>query len=162
MRPGIEFYDFNLQAFHILRKRNGFGDCSKSLIEWLDFFAAANKKSKKEVENVESGVIQKAYGLIEHLPKDVEQETKEFFARLANISIYARALAEEEGKKGEARGMEKGIEIGVEKGREEGIELGEHRKTIAIAKEMLVNESNIAFISRCTGLSIDEINKLKN
>jgi hypothetical protein len=84
----------------------------------------------------------KPFGLIEHLPKDVEQETKEFFARLANISIYARAMEE--------------------KGKKRGIELGEHRKTIAVAQKLLELGVDAVVISGSTCLSIDEINKLKS
>ena len=38
---------------------------------------------------------------------------------------------------------------------------GEKSKQIEIAKRMLKKETDINFISECTGLSIEEINELK-
>jgi len=50
-------------------------------------------------------------------------------------------------------GMEKGIEKGIEKGMEKGIQ--------AVARQMLAEGYDIDSILRCTGLSKEEIEKLK-
>ena len=42
-----------------------------------------------------------------------------------------------------------------------GLEQGEIKKTIAIAKKMLEQKADIEFIKTCTGLTEEEINKLK-
>ena len=56
-------------------------------------------------------------------------------------------------KKGRKEGMEKGMEKGVEKGRKEGME--------KVAQNMLKENLNISLISTMTGLSKDDILKLK-
>ena len=53
---------------------------------------------------------------------------------------------------------QKGIEKGRAKGQAEGMEKG--MRTVALA--MLKKQADIAFISEVTGLSVEEINKLKN
>ena len=45
---------------------------------------------------------------------------------------------------------------------EEGISQGEKEKQLEIAKTMLLKNMNIKTISECTGLTIEEINKLQN
>jgi predicted transposase/invertase (TIGR01784 family) len=55
---------------------------------------------------------------------------------------------------GEARGIEKGIKKGIKKGMEKGIE--------RIAINMLKDNEPLDKISRFTGLSQDEIAKIKN
>ena len=50
---------------------------------------------------------------------------------------------------------------GHELGRAEGIIEGKKSKQIEIAKKMLSKDSDINFISECTGLSIDEIDNLR-
>jgi len=52
---------------------------------------------------------------------------------------------------------ERGKEIGLSEGKEIGI----NERNIEIARKMLEKQSDISFISECTGLSIDEIKKLK-
>ena len=65
----------------------------------------------------------------------------------------------------ELRGEERGIAIGEERGEKRGIaigvERGKQRSKIKIAKSMLRENLPIEMISRITGLSVSEINKLK-
>jgi len=49
----------------------------------------------------------------------------------------------------------------LEKAEERGIESGINKSKVEIAKRMIKKETNINFISECTGLSIEEINELK-
>ena len=65
-------------------------------------------------------------------------------------------------QKGRQEGMEKGMEKGIEKGREEGMEKGIQAEKQAVALNMLKEQADIAFICKVTGMSQDEINKLKN
>ena len=50
------------------------------------------------------------------------------------------------------------IEYATQKGREEGME--KERQVVAL--NMLKKQADMAFISEVTGLSVDEVNKLKN
>jgi flagellar biosynthesis/type III secretory pathway protein FliH len=67
-------------------------------------------------------------------------------------------------EKGLKEGVEKGLKEGVEKGLKEGVEKGlkegEKRKAIDTAKKMLAKNSDLNFISECTGLTPQEIKNL--
>ena len=70
---------------------------------------------------------------------------------------------------GEARGERRGIEIGeargerrgIEIGEARGIEIGKHNTSLNFAKTMLKNNYSIDNIMEITGLSRDEIEKLR-
>ncbi|WP_207369030.1 hypothetical protein [Heyndrickxia coagulans] len=50
---------------------------------------------------------------------------------------------------------------GYKKGKEEGVKDGERRAAIRIAKRMLKKKQDLAFIIECTGLTEEELKKLK-
>ena len=52
--------------------------------------------------------------------------------------------------------------VGFRKGKAEGIEIGEAKKAIGIAKSMLLDGDSVEKVARITGLSIEEITKLKS
>jgi predicted transposase/invertase (TIGR01784 family) len=58
--------------------------------------------------------------------------------------------------------MEKGIEKGIEKGMKKGIEKGEKKAKIEIAKNLLSAKVDINTIVISTGLSVKEIETIKN
>ena len=66
------------------------------------------------------------------------------------IEEYARNYALEKAE-------ERGKQIGINEGKQAGI----HERNIEIAKKMLSKDSDINFISECTGLSIQQINELR-
>ena len=68
--------------------------------------------------------------------------------------VVRLAQLEEAQEIGLKRGMEQGIEKGIEKGIEQGIE--------QTARNMLKENTNIEFISKVTGLNIDQIKKLES
>ena len=59
-------------------------------------------------------------------------------------------------------GYNDGHDEGLEQGIEQGIEQGETSKSIEIAKKMLLETSDLRFISRTTGLSLEDIKKFQN
>ena len=67
-------------------------------------------------------------------------------------------------KEGIEKGMQKGIKEGIEKGKlegiKEGIEKGIKEGKISMAKTMKEDGADINLISKYTGLSIEEIEKL--
>lgn len=63
-------------------------------------------------------------------------------------------IAEQLREQGRIAGMQIGIEKGIEKGRQEGIK--------KVAVNMLTEGVNIKIVSKSTGLSIEEIRRLKN
>ena len=79
--------------------------------------------------------------------------------------LYGQAaMLQYEREAGKKEGMEIGFQQGIEKGIEQGIEKGIERGEINKAKDIALNLKNMNMsnedISRITGLSIDEINKL--
>ncbi len=86
-----------------------------------------------------------------------EEERDAYEDHLKWLRIEANTL-----KKAEAKGIEKGITIGEAKGREEGITIGEEKSILKVARRMLQENTDIKFISSVTGLSAEEILKLKN
>ena len=61
---------------------------------------------------------------------------------------------------GFSAGRNEGIAIGEERGRNEGISLGAHQKAIETAKTLLAFGDSIEKVSKVTGLSVEEIEKL--
>ena len=59
---------------------------------------------------------------------------------------------------GYKEGLDEGISLGIEQGIEKGIE----KNKIEIVKNMLDKNLDINLITKITGLSIEEINKIKN
>jgi hypothetical protein len=145
IRPGIIFYDFNLQAFNALRKEHGFGDCSESLVGWIDFLSAANKKTREEVAQVKSKILQKAYNIIDDLPMDIEAKAEEFLKRQENISHYVSERI--------AEARKDGVEEGKVEGKIEG--------KIEIARNMLEKGIDISMIAECTELSVEELKNIE-
>jgi predicted transposase YdaD len=77
--------------------------------------------------------------------------------------IRAKREGRQEGiKEGEQKGRQEGIKEGEQKGKQEGIKEGRQETMKEIAKNLLKLELNSYKISHVTGLSIEEINKLKN
>lgn len=62
----------------------------------------------------------------------------------------------------QAYGYDKGIEEGRKEGKLEGIIEGRKEKSIEIAKSLLAQNIDIEVIIKCTGLTKEEIEKLKN
>ena len=65
-------------------------------------------------------------------------------------------------EKGMKEGLEKGMEKGIEKGMEKGLKEGEKKKSLEIAKKLLAYNTPLDIITNSTGLSIEEIKKLKS
>jgi len=56
------------------------------------------------------------------------------------------------------KAMQEGIEKGIKRGIEQGIQKGSHDANLSSARNLLSAGVDIETISRCTGLSIEEIN----
>lgn len=116
-----------------------FGDFSGKqndlIVNVADYLESALKESRK----------------FRHLWKQVEKE-------LVEEGIFQRGgfmdIREHIREKGIQEGMRKGIRKGIRKGRQEG------RQEVVL--NMLKEKTQVSFISKVTGLSKDEIRKLKN
>lgn len=65
-------------------------------------------------------------------------------------------------KNGMILGKEKGKKEGLKEGKEEGLKEGRQEEKIEIARKMLEKNIDVKFISDVTGLTIDEIDDIKN
>ena len=91
-------------------------------------------------------IFGKGIGLFPLPAQEQEDQEKIFNSRMAEA---------------DRKGMEKGMKKGIEKGIKEGIEKGKKEEKIEIAKNALNDGINIETISKITGLSIEEIEKLQ-
>ena len=103
-----------------------------------------------------SPAIQKATARVMKLSKDARARLLyEYEVRARRDELSKLYDAREEGlAKGRAEGLEKGMAKGMAKGRAEGI--------IAVARNMLRRNRPIDEIAEDTGLSFDEIKKIKH
>jgi len=93
-----------------------------------------------------------------------EEERELYEDHLKWLRIEANTLkktAEKAREEGIAEGISIGEARGIEKGIEKGREEGETKKAIEIAKAMLLDGDSIEKISKITGLTVKEIEKLK-
>ncbi len=90
-----------------------------------------------------------------------DERTKRIFGE------WAEKLALDKGikqgfEKGIEQGFEKGIEQGLEKGIEQGTKEGKKQEKINIAKNLLTMNFEVDKIVLITGLSVEEVEALKN
>ena len=89
------------------------------------------------------------------MPKEIKEDiydtTVEYNAIVSNIGLYDKELDTWKINQGN-----------IELAKEEGIEQGAKENSIEIAKKMLADNISIEQISKFTGVSIDELEKLKN
>ncbi|WP_341811476.1 Rpn family recombination-promoting nuclease/putative transposase [Wolbachia endosymbiont (group A) of Oxytorus armatus] len=134
-------------------------DQLENIVEkWVYFFRYADETSEEELEKIIGSdvIIKKAY---EELNRFNWSE-KEFIAYEQEIkrildeqAVLAQKL-DDATEKGREEGKEEGIQIGHEKGRK--------AEKIEVAKNSLKVGVSIDVIAQITGLSIDEIQKLRN
>ena len=129
--------------------------------KWCYFFKYAAKTEKEDLEKIIKGanVIARAYEALDQFNwteeelMAYEQEQKRVWDNRA-VEEYKIKQAQKEAK---AEGIEEGMEKGIEKGRVEGMEKG----IIQVAINMLKQNYDIKQVAQMTGLSIDELNKIK-
>ena len=116
------------------------------LEQWLQFISQVNSKGV-ELAMEKNKEIKKAKDEYEYLTGE-EAERRIAFLR-------DKAIRDEKSMRQGAR------DEGRQEGRQEGEMIGERRKQLEIAKKMLAADMLVKQISELTGLSIEEIEKLK-
>lgn len=163
-RPGIEFFDFNLEAFILLHAKHGLDAYPKVLCEWLDFFARAHTKTVADIEASDySEPVKQAYELIKDLPPDLEEQYKESLIEREQISHYiqgTRALALAEGDRKVAKVKEEAEAREAQLRAEAASQLrAEKHRT---AQSLLQRGLALDEIVIITGLSLAEIEGLQS
>ena len=139
-------------------------ECSKIEVrKWLDLIELSEERHVLKGDgSIMDEVLEKILAL------NNDEQIKEYFRLKEKSDLDYISNMEghyEKGhKEGLEQGLEQGIEIGHESGLKEGIEQGlkeGHKEgLIEVAKNMLDQNLDIKLISKVTGISIEEINKL--
>ena len=92
---------------------------------------------------------------------DTQRELYEMRAKTLKDKISALNEAERKGiKKGRQEGIKEGLQKGIQEGLQKGIQEGEKSKAIEIAKSLINIGLDKETISKSTGLTLSEIEKL--
>ncbi len=140
----IEFHVIELPKF--IKKNPG---VEKRLEQWL--WLIVGRKEKVEMAVKENKNVKKADKVLERISKDPKE--RERYEAILKAEFNQKISSQKFEERGEARG--KII------GREEGKKEGEKQKQIEIAKKMLNKNKPIEEIAEFTGLTEEEVNKLK-
>ena len=116
----------------------------------------------EELRREEEGIM-RADRALDKIARDREKWARWLFwdnQRLVRNSDMD--AAREKGRMiGQEEGRKEGIALGEERGRKEGIALGEERSREEIARKALAEGLSIEFVQKITGLSGEEIEKLR-
>lgn len=88
---------------------------------------------------------------------DIQQEFEMLEIEVEKLPSYL--IGE---KRGEERGEKRGEARGEKRGEERGKKLGEHKKAVAVAKQLFQLNMPLEQIAKISGLSIDELQQLKD
>ncbi|WCR54443.1 MAG: hypothetical protein PG981_001465 [Wolbachia endosymbiont of Ctenocephalides orientis wCori] len=141
-------------------------DQLENIVEkWCYFFRYAAKTKEEDLDNIVGSdlIIKRAYEEMNKVNWS-EEELREYEQgekwRLDELAAFAERFDE-----GVKIGKKEGIQIVEERGREQGIQIGEELGKIAekveVAKNLLKAGVPIDTISQSIGLSVGEIEKLK-
>ena len=89
-RPGIEFFDFNLEA--VSSRNSSLSQQPIELQEWLDFLAKAHYKKPEEIQGLKTPELKEAYHMAEldSWDEKLKAEYREQQAKRHNISHYVK------------------------------------------------------------------------
>ena len=148
------------------------------ICQWMLFFDNPNKEEMKEIME-KNEKIKEAVEELTGMSKDEELRILAELRIKGRRDEYARrqyaikqGLQEgrerglEEGRKegikeGIKEGRKEGIKEGIKEGREQGLEQGSKKREAEIVKSMLKENISIDLIAKLTGLTKEEIEKLK-
>ena len=138
---GFDLFDFQELWCYILKNAKRMTEDELSLIA-------------KRGPDMEEATVR----IVELSKEKSDQMIDEAIEKNRRDRVAEREYAKEEGiEEGIEQGMKKGLEQGLEKGREQGMEKG----MALVASNMLKNKMNMDLITKMTGLSEEEILKLK-
>jgi hypothetical protein len=141
-------------------------DKNNKLLQWLAFLDNPNNKGVMEMKKKNEDIAEALWKL-----EDISEDKK--LRRMAQLKERwerdersAREYFEEKGllegrEQGLKEGMKAGKKEGIKEGKKEGIKEGKREEQIKIAKEMIKENENIEKIIKYTGLTKEEIEKLK-
>ena len=131
--------------------------------EWVKFFNARTKDTLEMAQSSKIEAVKKAANIVLKVNADdktrIEAEQRENAVRSYQTDMEA---SEEKGRKeGIKEGRKEGIKEGLKEGRKEGIKEGCKEGKIEVVKSSLKIGLDYETISAITGLSVEEIEKLR-
>lgn len=129
------------KAKEILKK-----DKKDKIAQWMSFFDNPNSMEVKEMSEKN---------------EDINEALEQLRKLSSNKELVERLDREERAERDRRAELQYAIEEGLEQGLEQGIQRGEKNKMIEIAKRCLKKKMKIEEIEEITGLTEDEIIKLK-
>ena len=111
-----------------------------------------------EEDNEELSKVYEGESIMEEYVKDAKRASMEDDV----VGLYDKELHEEKLRITELEeAREKGIATGMKQGMAAGIDQGKKESILETARKLLEEKVNIDIISKCTGLSEEEISNLK-
>ena len=138
----MEFYIIELPKYEKYKERTQ----NKKLNKWIKFI-----KEPGGIEMGEDKAIQKAKEVLEEISKDKRER---YLAELREKYILDQKAIED-------AGYDKGLRDGISQGISQGLDQGRTEQKKKIAKNLLKLKMSIEQIKEVTGLTEEEIKKLK-
>ena len=157
----LEIHIIELKKLEVNNNQKG---KNRELENWLKFIL--NPEEMEEIDMSED--IKAAKRVLEQISKDENEREKAYLrdkyirdwnSRVNEGYDYGKAAGMIEGR---AEGIKEGRKEGIKEGRKEGITEGRLQEKYEIAKKMLKEKITIECIMDVTGLTKEEIEKLKN
>ena len=132
-------------------------DLLLSVVSYLKTAGGVSAKLWQQVENkaIQIGLLTRGGYM------DIREEIREDGIQ-EGIQQGLQAGRQEGLQAGMQKGLQAGMQKGLQAGRQEGLQAGIQTGMRQVALNMLKNRLDIPLISKVTGLSEDQINKLKN
>jgi predicted transposase/invertase (TIGR01784 family) len=130
---------------HVLEVQKAEKADDSPLANWLRFFAAETEEEFTMIAQTRPAIA-KAWGVVQFLSGDEEAR------RLAEYEEMAR--------RDEADRQKGAYKQGLQEGRQEGLQEGRQEEKFEVARNLLREKIPAEVVSRATGLSLDEINRL--
>ena len=166
MDCSMDIDDMEIHVIELPKLPEKLEENSSDLLLWAKFISA-EKKEEFEMLSGKNASIDKAYERLQVISLD-RQKRMEYEAREKAVRDYNEMMMEsrESGLElGLAQGLERGRTEGLKRGREEGISIGEKRgseqRSVDIAKKLLASGVDEKIIVESTGLSLAQIEELK-
>jgi len=128
------------------------GMVNETLENWIKFIDNQNIVDVTDKDIIEASKKMDYFRSDKNMKAEYESRLK-FILNYNSDMIFLTKQAKEKGK-------EEGLKEGLNKGLNKGLKEGKKEEKIEIAKNMLKEGLDVKLISKLSGLSIDEINKL--
>ena len=135
---------------------------NNKLSRWCKVFISKNDNELKTLLGDDLMEKESSNKLVEEINTlSSDDEYVELYTKLSRKEMEYNTYIYEAKEEGYNSGFQLGHQSGLEEGRKVGIEQGIEQEKNYIAKSMLKENIDVNTISRCTGLTIDEINNMK-